>query len=349
MSPAGLEASGGTIYNQRIAAQWGAAVEYVPGGWPLPHDAHRARLLDLLLAGSQQDSVLLDGLIGSAAPDEVAAARDAGVRIVILVHLPLPAETGLTSAEQEQLAAWEARALGVASAVACTSSWAARDLGRRYGLGDVAVAEPGTDPQPLACGSRPVQLITPASFTPRKNHRLLIEALASPVLADLDWHALWLGADPTGSAREELSYGVAAAGLADRVRLNAARTGTDLDAAWASSDLVLLPSLTETYAMVVTEGLARGIPAVVGAGTAAEDTLRGGASPLRHGVTTPGSGMPGEALATDDPSSWAATIAGWLTSADLRDQWRWAATQRRDQLSAWSVPAGILAGLMRAQ
>lgn len=351
LSPGGLPAtSGGSIYNERIAAVWGTTVEYVPGGWPFPDSADRFRVLDVLL-GAARDSaapVLLDGLIGCAAPEEVRAARAARCRVVILVHLPLPAETGLTQAEQEQVASWEAAALEGAGAVACTSSWAARDLGRRYGLGDLTVAEPGTNRQPLAAGHRPVQLITPASYTPRKNHRLLIEAFAAPVLTDLEWHALWLGADPTGSAREMLSRDVVAAGLADRVTLSGARSGTDLAGAWASSDLLLLPSLVETYAMVVAEGLARGIPAVVGAGTAAEDTLRGGVSSRRPGDPAHRPGMPGTALATDDSLPWAETIAGWLTSADLRDEWKRAAMGRRDQLSAWSVPAGILADLMRA-
>ena len=49
-------------------------------------------------------------------------------------------------------------------------------------------------------------------------------------------------------------------GLADRVRLVGPRTGAELDAAYAAADLLVLASRGETYGMVVTEALARGIP-----------------------------------------------------------------------------------------
>ena len=50
------------------------------------------------------------------------------------------------------------------------------------------------------------------------------------------------------------------AGSTDRVRLAGPLTGADLAAAYAAADLLVLPSRGETYGMVVTEALARGIP-----------------------------------------------------------------------------------------
>ncbi|MGB3763438.1 MAG: glycosyltransferase [Ornithinimicrobium sp.] len=354
VSPGGLSGpSGGSIYNERIAQQWGTTVERVAGRWPFPDEADRRALLNVLLHGSAADPrpVLLDGLVGSCAPQEIRQARAAGVRVVMLVHLPLPAETGLSPTDRQLLFSQENAALRLASAVTCTSPWAARDLRDRYGLREVTVAEPGTDRQPLATGSRPAQLMTPAAYTPRKNHRLLVAALASPRLAGLPWHALWVGTDPTGSARAALAHDLAAAGLQDRVTLGRARIGTDMDQAWAATDLLLLPSVTETYAMVVAEALARGIPAVVGAGTAAAETLHGHLPPSPLGTaevdTTNGTASPGAALATDDPVAWAGSIACWLTSSALREQWRRSARARAQRLSPWSVPAGILARLMR--
>ena len=44
------------------------------------------------------------------------------------------------------------------------------------------------------------------------------------------------------------------------MRLAGPRTGDDLDAAYAAADLLVLASRGETYGMVVTEALARGIP-----------------------------------------------------------------------------------------
>ncbi|MGB3828899.1 MAG: glycosyltransferase family 4 protein [Ornithinimicrobium sp.] len=342
--------SGGSIYNERIAHQWGTTVQYLPGQWPFPQDCDLAHLAQTLARDPRDrlGPVLLDGLIGGAAPAQIRAARAAGVRVVILVHLPLPAESGHSAAQQRDLAAQEGAALHEASAVACTSQWAAHDLQERYGLTRIVVAQPGTDRQPFAVGSRPAQLITPASYTPRKNHRLLIEALASPALAGREWQARWLGTDPTGTSRDDVATAVTTAGLSDRVRVSSACTGTALDRAWSASDLLLLPSLTETYAMVVAEALARGIPAVVGAGTAAEHTLRGPAQgrPLRAGGGADPAGMPGAALATDDPQVWAETITRWLTSPRLRHRWRLAALERREQLPTWDEPADTLATLM---
>ncbi|MGB3257814.1 MAG: glycosyltransferase family 4 protein [Ornithinimicrobium sp.] len=346
--------SGGSIYNERIAQQWGTTVECVPGRWPFPDDTDRRALLRVLLHRSAVDPqpVLLDGLVGSAAPEEIRQARAAGVRVVLLVHLPLPLEVGLTASQGHVLSSQERAALRLASAVTCTSPWAARDLRDRYGIREVTVAEPGTDRQIPAMGSRPPQLITPAAYTPRKNHRLLLAAFASPMLAGLPWQALWVGTDPTGRAQEELAADVATAGLQDRVTVGRARQGTDMEEAWAASDLLLLPSVTETYAMVVAEALARGIPGVVGADTAAAETLHGRLPPPLAGAaeidTTTSSASPGAALATDDPVAWADSIASWLTSSAVREQWRRSAMDRARRLSPWSVPAGILAQLMRA-
>ena len=55
--------------------------------------------------------------------------------------------------------------------------------------------------------------------------------------------------------------------------------GAALARQWARTDLLLLPSTTETYGMVVTEALAHGVPAVVAAGTGAVEALDGTPGP----------------------------------------------------------------------
>jgi hypothetical protein len=49
-------------------------------------------------------------------------------------------------------------------------------------------------------------------------------------------------------------------GLRDRVQFAGPRTGSELDRAYAAADLLVLASHAETYGMVVTEALARGLP-----------------------------------------------------------------------------------------
>lgn len=60
-----------------------------------------------------------------------------------------------------------------------------------------------------------------------------------------------------------------------------ARHGEDLAAHYASADLFLFPSLTETYGNVVAEALASGLPVVAYDQAAASDLVRDGANGLR--------------------------------------------------------------------
>ena len=52
------------------------------------------------------------------------------------------------------------------------------------------------------------------------------------------------------------------AGLDDRFLLAGPRTGSELDAAYAAADVLVLASRAETYGMVVTEALSRGLPVI---------------------------------------------------------------------------------------
>ncbi len=340
ISPADLPGpSGGTIYNQRIAGEWRVEIEWLPGSWPFPSKEDR-RLLEAALVPSGQaraEPILLDGAIGCAAPEVLRSARAAGARVVLVVHLSLPAETGLSPNEIDQLRTSEAMALQEACAVVATSRWAAADLYRRYVIERVDVAEPGTDPAPLALGSTPPRFVTVAAYSPRKNHRLLIEAFADPAVRDMAWTALWVGADPTGDAKNATEQAVAAAGLGTRIGVQGPAHGADIASLWAGADVLLLPSRAETYAMVVAEALACGLPSMVGSGTGAAETLRG--------EDTDGP-MPGRALPTDDPSAWAEAIHTWLTSAPLRRAWSGAAQQRRSQLGSWHRSAEIIGHVM---
>ena len=65
-------------------------------------------------------------------------------------------------------------------------------------------------------------------------------------------------------------------------------TGPALSAAYAAADLVVLPSRHETYGMVATEALARGVPVL------ASDV--GG---VREALGTP---LPGLLVPADDPA-----------------------------------------------
>ncbi|TDS83024.1 glycosyltransferase family 4 protein [Nesterenkonia aurantiaca] len=338
--------SGGLTYNHRVLAQWramGLEVEEiaVPGAWPNPSPADRQVLAHHL---AQHRQVLLDGIIGSAAPQELRTAAASGAQISVLVHLPLPAESGLSPEEAQRLTLSERAALGSAHSIVCTSAWARDDLRARYGHDRVAVAEPGVDRAALAPGGAAPRLLFLGAVTPRKNPLGLLGALAQ--LSEPPGHP-----EPTGSPEPQWSaviagpegqdpaYAAAVRAAAaeqphGRVSVIGAAAGPQLETLWAETDLLVLPSLAETYGMVVTEALARGIPALVGAGTGAQDALRGDPAGSRAELPTPGA-----ALDPQDLRAWSTMLRAWLSDASLRQQWRDAAQAHRARLRTWSHAA----------
>ena len=132
-------------------------------------------------------------------------------------------------------------------------------------------------PIPSLPRSRPPRLTCLASLTPRKNQGLLLEALAP--LTALGWTLDLVG--PEGGPEHVRTLRAAVRDLPDpgRVRCPGPLEGAALARQWARTDLLLLPSTTETYGMVVTEALAHGVPAVVAAGTGAVEALDGTPGP----------------------------------------------------------------------
>jgi glycosyltransferase involved in cell wall biosynthesis len=125
-------------------------------------------------------------------------------------------------------------------------------------------------------------------------------------------------------------------GLRARVHFAGPRTGPDLDRSYAAADLLVLPSRAETYGMVVTEALARGLPVVASDVGGVGEALGHGADGVRPGLlVTPG-----------DPAALAAAFRTWLTDAQLRLRLRRAAGERRESLSRWSGTAAVLAGVL---
>lgn len=324
----GLGPSGGDRYDAALAEAWrdqGRVVQVVtvPGRWPWP-DEPALRALARALQGT--GPVVLDGLVGCAAPDVVEeAARRRPV--AMLVHSVLSEGAGVAGEEGEVLDRREARALAAATVVVATSEFAADDLRRRYGLRHVAVARPGADPAPVAAGTgHPPQLLTLGTVSPAKNQSLVLEALDA--VSDLPWRALVVGPAQHLRLLRSLQHRAQELDLDRRVQWYDALGGEELEQIWAQTDLLVHPSRSETYGLVVVEAHARGIPTVVGAGTGAVEALVGEGGP-----------EPGRAVRTDRPAQLAATLRSWLTDPALRQEWREAALRRRDRLQGWAVTA----------
>jgi glycosyltransferase involved in cell wall biosynthesis len=337
--------TGGNVYNQNLVAELraldvGVQVHALPGPWPEGNASAHAQLARAL---QQAATSLVDGIVGCGAPDVIAAAVDSGRVIIIVLHLPISEELGLRPSQRDRYAALEARAIKAASGVLCTSHWSASRVARRFGRGDVGVAIPGVRPAALARGSQDTgrpRFLTVAALTPTKDQLTLVQALAH--VEDLPWNAALVGsdrADPNYAAR--IRAEIAAARLGERIAMPGMLDGDALDREWHAADLLILPSRIETYGLVIGGALARGIPAVVPAGTGAVEALH-------QGATSPSDTAPGTAVPPGDPARLAAVLRSWLTGPKLRHAWRQAALARRDTLPGWQQTAeAVLAHLER--
>lgn len=325
--------SGGNVYDARLCrelAHRGWSVREVPvaGPWPQRDPRALAALGGALAAVPDSSLVLVDGLVASNAGEVVRAETDR-LRTVVLVHLPLGHRWA--GHDLADVGAREREVLVGARAVVTTSTWTRDWLVDHYALPSsrVTVAEPGVDPAPLAPGFATGQaLLCVAAVTHDKGHDVVLEALRA--VADLPWRCVCVGSltrDPGFAGR--LRDRVRDAGLEHRVTFAGPRVGDALDAAYAAADLMVLATRAETYAMVVTESFARGLPVVA--------TEVGGV-PQAWGRAA-GRPEPGRLVPVDDPGAFASALRDWLTDGELRARWRAAARGRRDELTGWSVTA----------
>lgn len=295
-----LRPSGGNAYDRHV----------IDGLAELGWTVHPRRLdeLDRIPDGAL---VLVDGLLTSAVTGDQAER----LRLVVLLHMPLD-----TPHERALLAA--------ASAVVTTSRWTRRWLVDSYAMpaDRIHVAEPGAEIGDLVAGTPSGgALLCVGAVTPTKGHDVLVDALAE--IRDLAWSCVCVGS-------LEIAPGFAAdlRRLGDDVVFTGPLAGPELDAAYAGADVLVSASRAETYGMVVTEALARGLPVIAtDVGGVPEALGHAGA-----GVLVP----------PDDVAALASAIRSWLTEADRRARLRAAARARRETLPDWRHTSDRLASAL---
>jgi glycosyltransferase involved in cell wall biosynthesis len=322
--------SGGNIYDRRVCRRLAAR------GWAVHEHAVGYTGLARVVRGIPDGAVvLLDGLVASTAP-EVLVPHARRLRQVVLVHMPLghrPSED-----EADAVRARERDVLAAAAAIVTTSEWTRRRLGELYGLPAerVHVAEPGVGAAGLAPGTATGDsLLCVAALTPDKGHDVLLDGLATTT--DLSWHCRCAGSlvrDPAFA--DDVRRRARRLGLGERVRFPGALTALALGGAYAAADLLVLPSRAETYGMVVTEALARGVPVLATEVGGVTEALGCGDDGTRPGLLVP----PG------DPAALGAALRAWLEDAELRDRLRLAARGRRAQLRPWAATAAAVADVL---
>ncbi len=325
-----LRPSGGNVYDRQTcrglaAIGWSVHEHSVPGGWPSPDEAALAGLAGALSGIADGELVMLDGLVASAAPEEMASEADR-LRLVVLVHMPLGESSHGGSVTEIRVR--ERLALSAAAVVVTTSEWTRQWLLDHYALpgSRVRVAEPGVERADLAPGTPSGgELLCVGAVTPAKGYDVLLAALAT--VMDLDWRLVCVGSlDLDPGFVDHLRIAAKESGIADRVCFTGPLTGTDLDNRYAAADVLVLASRAETYGMVVTEALARGLPVIATTVGGVPDALGRELDGTRPGVLVP----------PDNAPALAQALRGWLLNSDGRQVLRSAAQERRSTLSDWS-------------
>jgi glycosyltransferase involved in cell wall biosynthesis len=332
--------TGGNRYDRHLcrglaAGGWSVHEHPVPGFWSRPDPGSFVALGNAVRGIPDGAVVLLDGLVASTAP-EVLVPQARRLRLVVLVHMPLGNRPTEDRADDVRMR--ERAVLSAAAAVVTTSVWSRGRVMELYGLpGDrVHVAEPGVGAAELATGTATGEaLLSVAAVSADKGHGVLLDALAT--VADLSWRCALVGSlDRDPGFVEALRRRSLELGLAGRVCFAGTATGVDLDRAYDAADVMVLASRAETYGMVVTEALARGLPVIATEVGGVTEALGQGAGGFRPGLLVP----------PDDPMALAGALRSWLGDAELRAGLRQAAGERRDSLCGWSTTASIIAGVL---
>src|SRR5438132_1218479 len=191
----------------------------------------------------------------------------------------------------------------------------------------------------VAARARPVrgQLLCVGVLGRHKGQDLLIEALAD--LAELDWQCVLAGSpDRDPDFAGQLRSRITRLGYSHRIRLAGVLTGAALSHAYATADLLVAPSRSETYGMAVTEALAHGLPVIAAAVGGLPEALGSAADGTR----------PGQLVPPGDPAALAAALGAWLGDERHRHRLRAAARQRRSTLRGWAQTTQEIANALTA-
>ena len=319
--------SGGYGYDRRMVAGlrrlgWFVTVLELSPRFPRPTPADLDHAAQTLAALPDDSVVVIDGLALGAMPQQ-ASREGRRLRLVGLVHHPLALETGLTSEAAAAFEASERAALAAVRLVVVTSRGTVRTLDRYEVTQPILVAEPGTQPAPLARGSggEIVQLLSVGSFIPRKGYDVLFRALGKVPLRN--WHLTAVGSldHDQRDLVAHLRAGLRTDGIEEFVTFAGEAKEAAVAPFYDRADVFVLPTLFEGYGMAVAEAVACGLPVVSTPTGAIADLV----DDLRSGCLVP----PG------DEDALAASLTRILADQSFRSRLAEGARGKRATLPSW--------------
>jgi glycosyltransferase involved in cell wall biosynthesis len=332
--------TGGYAYDRRMIAElehlgWHIDLVALGEGFPSPSSETRVTALARLSAVPAGRPIVIDGLAFGVLSD-IAIKLRSRHPLIALVHHPLALESGLSADQAENFRASERAALAATSKIVVTSAATARHLVTDYAVpaDRVVVARPGSDPAPMASGSRDgiVRLLAVGAMVPRKGFDVLIAALAT--LTGLPWQLTIAGdrsRDPIAAA--QLDADIARFKLGCRVAVLGAVLPERLAEHYVSADLFVLASRFEGYGMAYAEAIAHGLPVIGTTAGAIPDTVPAGAGLL---------------VAPDDAGALALALRRVIEDPGERRRLTTAARAATCQLPTWQDSARIFSCALEA-
>ena len=272
--------TGGYRYDKEIINAWkdsGIEVGLISleGNYPFPTEHDKAKALDAIKGFGDADIAVIDGLLGGASPEFMQALSKI-MPITALIHHPLCLENGLDEETAQTLKASEQKGLEFVSQIITTSPATTKTVSELFGFEShkIHTVLPGVKRTQISHGSqsKSIHLLCVSSIIERKGHTFLLQALSQ--LEDLNWRL-----DCYGSTEFDtklfigLQDFVMAEDLSQKVAFHGAVSDEMIEAAYAKSDVFVLPSLYEGYGMVYAEAIVRGLPIIATTAGAIPDTV----------------------------------------------------------------------------
>lgn len=326
--------SGGNVYDQHLrdglrGDRWDVRMRLVADDL----EGHAAEVFAELPDGAL---TLVDGLV-AVRESTVLREHSNRLHIVVLAHMiasatPGAIADGTGTGSGTPTVDREREALRSAKRVIATSEWTRAELISRdfADAGTVVVARPGTEPAPATVASRSGgRLLCVGVVAPHKGQDLLVRALAQ--LTDLaGWTCTLVGsrgADP--QFVDELAHSIRLHQLPDRATFTGVLAAPAMQAEYSRADLVIVPSRTESFGMVVAEALARGIPVVAARVGGVPEATSGSAAAIL--------------IPPEDPWALEVVLRHWLANPARRRELQTAAMEARALTRPWCTAVTVVA------